>query len=84
MKSVGYLGTDQRQVFVTLSVLNLVDADGVDLSERAVFQTPANDMLNSVENLVLMMCEKPPRSLSMTAAAPNGLGKAYRLWSVCV
>jgi hypothetical protein len=26
----------------------------------------------------------PPPSLSMTVAAPNGLGRACRLWSVCV
>jgi hypothetical protein len=26
----------------------------------------------------------PPPSLSMTIAAPNGLGRACRLWSVCV
>jgi hypothetical protein len=29
-------------------------------------------------------CETPPPSLSMTVAAPNGLGRACRLWSVCV
>src|ERR1017187_9367105 len=30
------------------------------------------------------MCERPPPSLSMTAAAPNRLGRACRPWSVCV
>ena len=43
---------DQGQVLVAFGVLDFIDADGVDLAERSVFQTPGHDMLDCVENLV--------------------------------
>ena len=43
---------DQRQVFVAFGVLDFIDADSVDLAERAVFEAPGDDMLDGVENLV--------------------------------
>ena len=42
---------DQGQVVVAFGVLDLIDADGVDLAERAVFQSPGDDMFDRVENL---------------------------------
>ena len=43
---------DQRQVLVAFGVLDFIDADGVDLAERAVLQSPGDDMLDRIENLV--------------------------------
>src|SRR6266849_1921115 len=43
---------DQGEVFVPFGILDFIDADGVDLAERPVFQTPSDDMLDRVENLV--------------------------------
>jgi hypothetical protein len=43
---------DQGEVFVPLGVLDLIDADSVDLAERSVFQTPGNDMFDCIEDLV--------------------------------
>jgi hypothetical protein len=37
---------------VPFGVLNFIDANGVDLAERPVFQTPGDNMFNRVENLV--------------------------------
>ena len=66
------------------TIMRLIDADGVDLAERPVFQTPGHDMFDRIENLGPRMYERPPPSLSMTAAAPNELGRAYTLWSMYV
>jgi hypothetical protein len=35
---------------VPLGVLDLIDADGVDLAERPVLQTPGDDMFDRIEN----------------------------------
>jgi hypothetical protein len=43
---------DQGEVFVPFGILDFIDADGVDLAERPVFQTPGDDMFDRVENLV--------------------------------
>ena len=43
---------DQGEVFVSFGVLNFIDADSVDLAERSVFQTPGDNMLDRVEDLV--------------------------------
>ena len=59
-------------------VLDFIDADGVDLAERPVLETLGDNMFDRVENLV-RRCERPPPSLSMTVAAPNGLRRAWRL-----
>jgi hypothetical protein len=82
-KGIEILVRPRKGSAVPFGVLDFIDADGVDLAERPVFQTPGNDMFDSVENLV-QGCAKGLRSLSMTVAAPNGLGRAYKLWSVCV
>jgi hypothetical protein len=42
---------DQGQVFVAFGVLNFIDADGVDRAERAVLQSPSDDMLDRVADL---------------------------------
>jgi hypothetical protein len=42
---------NQRQVLVTFGVLDLIDSDGVDSPECAVFQPKGDDMFDSVENL---------------------------------
>jgi hypothetical protein len=43
---------NQCQIFVPFGVLDFIDADGVDLAERPVLQTPGDDMFDRVENLV--------------------------------
>ena len=53
---------DQCQIVVPPGVLDFIDADGFDLAERPVFQTPNDDMLDRVETL--SQCEMPPPSLS--------------------
>jgi hypothetical protein len=37
---------------VSLGVLNIIDADSVDLAERSVFPTPGDNMFDRVEDLV--------------------------------
>jgi len=43
---------DQGELFVPFGVLDFIDANGVDLAERPVFQTPGYDMFYRVEDLV--------------------------------
>ncbi len=43
---------NQRQVLVTFGVLDLIDSDGIDPTELAVFQSVGDDMLHCVEDLV--------------------------------
>jgi len=43
---------DQGEVFVPFGVLNFIDAYGVGLAERSVFQPPGDDMFDRVEDLV--------------------------------
>jgi hypothetical protein len=62
---------------VLLGVLDFIDANGVDLAERPVFQTPGYDMFYSVEDLVPGCAKGFRRLFPMTVAAPNGLGRAF-------
>ena len=62
---------NQCQILVAFGILDLIDTDGVDLTELPVLQTPDDNMFDRV-------------ALSMTVAAPNGPGRACKLWSVCV
>src|SRR5262249_39819460 len=64
-------------------VLDFIDANGVDLTERAVLQPPGDDMLDR-QKLCPRKCESTWRFLSTKGGAPNGLGRAYRPWSGCV
>src|ERR1700693_4467492 len=43
---------NQRQVLVPFGVLDFIDPDGVDLTERAVLQSERDDMFDGVEDLV--------------------------------
>src|SRR5215468_5673813 len=43
---------DQRQVFVAFGVLDFIHADGVDLAQFAVCQSPMDDVFDSIENLI--------------------------------
>ena len=43
---------NQRQVLVAFGVLDLVDADGIDLAERPVLQPEGDDVFDRVEDLV--------------------------------
>src|ERR1700736_1540324 len=43
---------NQCQILVPFGVLDFIDADGVNLAERPVFQTPCDDMFDRVEHLV--------------------------------
>jgi hypothetical protein len=36
---------------MAFGVLDFIDADGVDLAERPVLQTPGDDMFDSIKNL---------------------------------
>src|SRR5215813_9445735 len=74
---------DQRQVLMASGVLDFIDANGVDLTERAVLQPPGDDMLDR-QKLCPRKCESTRRFLSTKGGAPNGLGRAYRPWSGCV
>jgi hypothetical protein len=54
-KQTGDAQTDlinQRQIPVPFGVLDFMDAEGVDLAERPVFQTSSDDMFDRVEHLV--------------------------------
>ena len=42
---------NQGEIFMTLGVLDLVDADGVDGTEFAMFQSKGDDVFHRVENL---------------------------------
>ena len=42
---------NQREVLMTFGILDLVDADGVDGSEFAMFQSKGDDVFHSVKNL---------------------------------
>jgi hypothetical protein len=43
---------DQRQILVPFGLLDFVNADGVDLPQHPVLQTPGDDVLDRIENLV--------------------------------
>jgi len=43
---------DQGQVLVAFGVLDFIDANGVDLTERAMLQSPGDDMFHRIEHLV--------------------------------
>jgi hypothetical protein len=43
---------DQGQVLMAFGALDFIDANGVDLTERAVLQSPGDDMFNRIEYLV--------------------------------
>jgi hypothetical protein len=62
----------QRQIRVAFGVLDFIDADGVDLTERAVLHSPSDDMFDRVEHLVpgsaKALCGFFPRK----AARPTG------------
>jgi hypothetical protein len=42
---------DQRQMLVPFGVLDFIDADGVDLAERPVLETPGDNMLDRAKCL---------------------------------
>jgi hypothetical protein len=43
---------DQRQILVAFGVLDFVNADSVDLAQRSVLQSPVDDVLDRIENLI--------------------------------
>jgi hypothetical protein len=43
---------NQCQILVPFGVLDFIDADGVDLAERPVLETPGDNMFDRVEDLV--------------------------------
>ncbi len=43
---------DQRQILVALGVLDFINTDRVDLAQRAVLQSPGDDVLDRIKNLV--------------------------------
>jgi hypothetical protein len=54
-EETGHRGIDlvnQRQVLVALGVLDLIDSDGVDRSERAMRQSEGDNVLDSIEDLI--------------------------------
>ena len=62
---------DQRQILVPFGVLDFIDADGVDLTERAVLQTPRDDMFDRVENLIPGGAERIGRFFPRKPARPT-------------
>ncbi len=63
---------DQRQVLVAFGVLDFIDADGVDLAERPVLQTPGDDMFDGVKDLVPGSAERLGGFFPGKAARPTG------------
>src|SRR5271167_576316 len=43
---------NQRQMLMPFGVLDFIDADGVDVAERPVLETPGDNMFDRVENVV--------------------------------
>ena len=43
---------DQGEVLMPFGILNLIDADSVDLAKPSVFQTPGDDTFDRVEDIV--------------------------------
>jgi hypothetical protein len=39
-------------VFMTLGVLDLIDSDGVDLTQDPVFETPSDNVFDCIEDLL--------------------------------
>ena len=73
---------DQRQVFVALGILDLIDADGRDRAQLPVLDAPLHDILDRLADLVPGACGTTPRSPATTASAPSAPGTACRPWSV--
>ena len=63
---------DQRQVLVTLGVLDFIHADGADRFQRAVLQTPANHIFDRVAHLVPGSVERLGGFLPRELARPAG------------
>ena len=63
---------DQRRVFVSLGVLDFIDADGVNLAEHPVLQAPGDHVLNRVEDLVPGSAKRLGRFLPGQPARPAG------------
>jgi hypothetical protein len=49
---------DQRQVFVALGILDLIDADGHDRAELSVLEPPQHDILDRLTELVPATAER--------------------------
>jgi len=43
---------NQRQVLVAFGVLDLVNADGVDLAQSAILQSEDDDVFHGIKNLI--------------------------------
>ena len=72
---------NQSQVLVAFGILDLIDADRIDLAWHPVLQP---ERVPPRRRPCPRRCERPPPSLPMTVAAPNGLKRSCRFWSVCV
>jgi hypothetical protein len=59
------------QIFVPLGVLDFIDADGVDLTERAMLQTPGDDVFYRIENLIPGRAERIGRFFPRKPACPT-------------
>jgi hypothetical protein len=57
---------------VAFGVLDFIDADGVDLAERAVLQSPSDDMFNRIEHLVPGSAKAVVGFFPRKAARPTG------------
>jgi len=63
---------DQRQVLVTLGVLDFVDADCVDLAQCAMLQPPSDNTFDGIKDLVPRGTERLGGLFPQKAARPTG------------
>jgi hypothetical protein len=63
---------DQGQVLVAFGVLDFIDANGIDLTERAMLQSPGDDVFHRVEHLVPASAKALCGFFPRKAARPTG------------
>lgn len=63
---------DEGEILVAFGVLDLIDADGIDLAEGAVLQAPGDNMLDRVEDLFPGSAKCLRGFLPRQAASPAG------------
>ena len=61
---------DQRQIFMALGVLDLIDTDGLDRTEAAMLQPPRDDILHCLADFVPAGAERQGGFLPGELASP--------------
>jgi hypothetical protein len=63
---------DQGKVLVAFGVLDFIDADGVNLAQRAVLQAPGDNVFDGIKNLFPGSAKRLGRFFPGKAARPAG------------